>query len=50
MEELDRAHRRLARGIAQGTPVRALMGVGTVIAAPVAIVIVARVLIWVFAD
>jgi hypothetical protein len=48
MEKLDRAQRRMARGQAEDTPVRALLAVGTVIAVLVAIVMAAGVLIWVF--
>jgi hypothetical protein len=47
MEKLDRAHRRLARGRADDTPVRALATVHLVLAVLVGIVMLAGVLIWV---
>ena len=49
MEKLDRAHRRLARGTEEDTPVRALTVVWTVVAFGVGIVMLAAILIWIYA-
>jgi hypothetical protein len=49
VERLDQAHRRLARGTEEDTPVRALTAVGAAVAIGVAIVVVVSVLIWVYA-
>jgi hypothetical protein len=46
--KLDRAHRQTARGTDEATPVRALLGVGTIIAAAVGVVGLAAILIWIF--
>jgi hypothetical protein len=45
-EQLDRAHRRLARGTREDTPARALTPVGTIIALAVGVVTLIAVLVW----
>ncbi len=46
MENLEREHRRLARGRDEATPARALLAVWMVVAGFAGIVILAVVLIW----
>jgi hypothetical protein len=46
--KLERAHRQTARGTDEATPVRALFGVATIVAAAVAIVLLIAILLWIF--
>ncbi len=48
MAKLDREHRRLARGTDEATPVRALLGVGAVVAIGVGVLLLVTILIWIF--
>jgi hypothetical protein len=49
MDEIDRQVKQVARGRDEATPFKALFGVGMVVALVAGLVILAGVLIWVFA-